>query len=100
MKKIKKKLTTTTTNHRSKGYVSTISGTNSNCAQADGSFTTARFNSIGDLYFDSTNNQLLISDNGNNRFKVLDFNCKLSISFLVAYSFVLKQNTIFFWKKI
>ena len=61
------------------GYVSTISGTNSNCSQEDGNLNIARFNGVTGLYFDSANNQLLISDNRNYRVKVLDFNCKISL---------------------
>ena len=51
---------------------------NLNCSQADGNLSAARFNYIYGLYFDLTRNQLLISDAGNNRIKVLDFNCKFS----------------------
>ena len=60
------------------GYVSTIAGTNPNCGQQDGNLNIARFWVIQGLYFDSINNQLLISDYVNNRIKVLDFNCKIS----------------------
>ena len=67
------------------GYVSTLAGNNSNCGQVDGNLNVAKFNYIYGLYFDSTNNQLLISDYNNNRVKVLDFNCKIS-------SFLLKIN--------
>ena len=61
------------------GYVSTISGNLTNCTQEDGNLNIARFGYITGLYFISTNNQFLISDTGNNRFKVLDFNCKISL---------------------
>ena len=66
------------------GYVSTLAGnnTNPNCGQADGNLNIARFNAVTGLYFDSTNNQLLISDGGNNRFKILDFNCEISPFYL------------------
>ena len=59
------------------GYVSTLAGMNPNCGQVDGNLNVARFNYIYGLYSDSTSNQLLISDTGNNRIKVLDFNCKI-----------------------
>ena len=42
----------------------------------DGNLNVSRFNNTQGLYFDNSRNQLLISDYGNNRFKVLDFNCK------------------------
>ena len=60
------------------GYVSTLAGNITNCGQADGNLSVALFNGIYGLYFDSTNNQLLISDTYNSRIKVLDFNCKTS----------------------
>ena len=63
------------------GYVSFIAGAISTCGQADGNFTAARFNYIFGIYFDSANNQLLISDYTNNRVKVLDFNCKIPFMF-------------------
>ena len=60
------------------GYVSTLAGSITNCSQQDGILGVARFGlSIQGLYFDFTRNQLLISDTGNNRIKVLDFNSKL-----------------------
>ena len=70
---------------KNEGYVSRLAGYIMGCGQADGNFSTALFKSIEGLYFDSANNQLLISDANNNRIKVMDFNCKfyilLSISF-------------------
>ena len=67
------------------GYVSTLAGTNPYCGQADGSLNIALFGyDIQGIYFDSTNDQLLISDSSNNRFKVLDFNCRI---FLLFYFF-------------
>ena len=70
------------------GFVSTLAGTNLNCNQADGNLNIALFNNIGGIYFDSTNNQLLISDTWNNRFKVLDFNCKIFLFSFFLFPFL------------
>ena len=64
-----------------KGYVSTLAGTNSNCNPIDGNLNIALFSGIQDLYFDSIYNQILISDSGNNRVKVLDFASKYRLNF-------------------
>ena len=74
-------------NKKNIGYVSTLAGINTNCGQADGNLNIALFNTIQGLYFDSTNNQLLISDSLNNRIKILDFNCELyHLNYLLAYN--------------
>ena len=76
-------------NKKNIGYVSTLAGINTNCGQADGNFSIARFNQIQGIY--SINNQLLISDYKNMRVKVLDFYCKSIFYFL---SIIRKTNKI------
>lgn len=80
----------------STGYVSTIAGIADTAGNSVGPFSSAMFNFIGGMVFDSSRNQLLVSDTLNHKIKALDFNCKLQqISNWIKIDIFFPQSTMF-----